>query len=274
MAVKTLIRCQFVRFPALALPLTFTDMAGISKHLILFRGLFPFTFVVLLWLIHLAQAFTGHYLFEYALYPRTLTGLLGIITSPLLHADFSHLMGNTIPLIVLGFLLFSNYREIAGKVFWLVYLSNGILLWLFARDSFHLGASGVVYGIAFFLFFSGFIRKIPRLTMISFLLIFIYGSMVWGVFPFDPQVSWEAHLYGALSGIIFAFMLRKQGPQPVDFWREEEQDKNESALTEEEKALLTPEQQEELLKPLNNEQTEQGNPPIRYLYEFKRKKEE
>lgn len=180
---------------------------------------------------------------DYSLYPRTFSGLLGILTAPLLHSGFSHLIGNTVPLLLLGYLLFTNYKEIAGKVFWLVYLTNGLLLWLFARDAFHLGASGVVYGIAFFLFFSGFLRKIPRLTMLSFLLIFLYGSMVWGVFPFDPEVSWEAHLYGALAGIIFAFILRKQGPQPVNYWKEEEElESLDSHLTEEEKALLTPEQ--------------------------------
>lgn len=218
-------------------------MANLKKHLILLRELFPFTFVVLLWLIHLYQAFMQVSFVDYSLYPRTAHGLIGIFTFSLLHADFEHLFGNTIPLLVLGFILWSNYREIAGKIFWLVYFSDGILLWCFGRDSFHLGASGVVYGLAFFLFFSGFIRKIPRLTMVSFLLIFLYGSMVWGIFPFDPEVSWEGHLYGALSGVIFAFVFRNQGPQPVDYWKDEEElETLDSTLTEEEKALLTPEQ--------------------------------
>jgi membrane associated rhomboid family serine protease len=218
-------------------------MPNTRRHLILFRGLFPFTFVVILWLIQLAQGFLQTSWADYSLYPRTVHGLIGIFTCPLLHANFSHLLGNTVPLLILGFLLWSNYREIAGKVFWLIYFCNGILLWCFARDSFHLGASGVVYGLAFFLFFSGFIRKIPRLTMLSFLLIFIYGSMVWGIFPFDPTVSWEGHLYGALSGIIFAYVFRKQGPQPVNYWKDEDEIESlDSELTEEEKALLTPEQ--------------------------------
>lgn len=223
-------------------------MAGISRHKILFKELFPFTFVVLIWLIHLIQAFAETSFAEYALYPREVSGLIGILTAPLLHADFSHLIGNSVPLIILGLLLFSNYKEIAGKVFWLVYFSNGILLWCFAREAFHLGASGVVYGLAFFLFFSGFIRKIPRLTMLSFLLIFIYGSMVWGVLPFDPKVSWEAHLYGALSGLIFAFALRKQGPQPLKHWDDEDADEDPigpAPLTNEELMLLNPEKQKE-----------------------------
>lgn len=251
-------------------------MTGARRHLILLRELFPFTFVVLIWLIQVAQGFLGESWADYSVYPRTLSGLRGILTTPLLHADFEHLVGNTVPLLLLGFLLWSNYREIAGKVFWLVYFTNGILLWTFARQNFHLGASGVVYGLAFFLFFSGFIRKIPRLTMLSFLLIFLYGSMVWGVFPFDPTVSWEGHLYGALAGIIFAFILRKQGPQPVNYWKDEEElESLESHLTEEEKALLTPEQ----IAKLTEENPElKPSPPeeprvININYDYKPKKE-
>lgn len=249
----------------MALPLIRNCMARFSRHLVLLKGLFPFTFVVILWLIQLYQGFAQTSFANYSLYPRTVHGLLGILTAPLLHVGFEHLAGNSVPLLILGFMLYSNYKEIAGKVFWLVYFTNGILLWCFARDAFHLGASGVVYGLAFFLFFSGFIRKIPRLTMLSFLLIFLYGSMVWGVFPFDPQVSWEGHLYGALSGIIFAFVLRKQGPQPVEYFRDEEELEDlESHLTEEEKQLLTPEQRQKL---------EQNNAPgeIKVNYEYKPK---
>lgn len=135
-----------------------------------------------------------------------------------------------------------------------------------------------MYGLAFFLFFSGFFRKIPRLTMLSFLLIFIYGSMVWGIFPFDPSVSWEGHLYGALSGVIFAFVLRKQGPQPVNFWADEDEQEIEaleSDLTEEEKALLTPEQIEKLTSVNEVTDIADAREPrvINITYEYKQKKE-
>lgn len=253
------------------------DMAKPLRHLIWFRELFPFTFVLIIWLIQLAQGFLEDSWADYSVYPRTLSGLKGIITSPLLHADFGHLFGNTIPLLLLGFILWQNYREIAGKVFWLIYFTNGILLWIFARDAFHLGASGVVYGLAFFLFFSGFIRKIPRLTMVSFLLIFLYGSMVWGIFPFDPTVSWEAHLYGALAGVIFAIVLRKQGPQPVQYWKEEEElDDLESHLTEEEKTLLTPEQIARLTEenPALNTPKPEEPKVIQIKYDYKPKSED
>ena len=249
-------------------------MSNPGRHLILLKELFPFTFVVILWIVHLSQGFLETSWADYSLYPRSLHGLIGIITCPLLHKDFAHLMGNSVPLLILGILLWQNYKEVAGKVFWLVYFTNGILLWLFARESFHLGASGVVYGLAFFLFFSGFIRKIPRLTMISFLLIFLYGSMVWGIFPFDPTISWEGHLYGALAGVILAFVLRKQGPQPVDYWKDEEELEDlESHLTEEEKALLTPEQLAKLQEenPELKEQKPEEPKIIQINYDYKPK---
>jgi membrane associated rhomboid family serine protease len=119
-------------------------VARISRHFILFKELFPFTFIVIIWLIQILQGFLQTDWAIYSVYPRTVHGLIGIITSPLLHAGWSHLLGNTLPLIVLGYLLFSSYREIAGKIFWLVYILNGTLLWFFARQAFHLGASGVV----------------------------------------------------------------------------------------------------------------------------------
>lgn len=193
----------------------------IRRHFILFKDLFPFTFVVLIWLVQLAQAFLSQDWAHYSVYPRRIDGLIGIITSPLLHAGWEHLIGNTVPLIVLGYLLFQSYKEIAGKIFWLTYFLNGTLLWFFARDAFHLGASGVVYGLASFLLFSGVIRRHPQLAMISFLVIFLYGSMVWGIFPFDPHVSWEAHLYGGLTGLILSIVYRNEGPQRRKYFEHE-----------------------------------------------------
>jgi membrane associated rhomboid family serine protease len=246
-------------------------MSRISRHTILLKELFPFTFVVLIWLIHVIQGFLETSWADYSLFPRTLHGLAGIFTSPMLHADWGHLLGNTVPLILLGLLLFNNYKEISGKVFWLVYFSNGILLWSFAREAFHLGASGVVYGIAFFLIFSGFIRKIPRLTMISFLIIFLYGSMVWGVFPFDPHVSWEAHLYGAITGLVLAIALRKEGPQPAKYWNEEENEEREHLLEEnEEREHLKEEREKEAENAGEEESTEKGR-IIHINYEYKEK---
>ena len=271
-------------------------MSFFSRHKILLKELFPFTFVVLLWLIQVTQGFLQEDWGKYSVYPRTLEGLRGVITSPLLHAGWGHLLGNTLPLLVLGYLLFNSYRDIAGKVFWLVYLLNGLLLWLFARQAIHLGASGVIYGLAAFLFLSGLIRRHhPQLGMISMLVVFLYGSMVWGIFPFDPQVSWEAHLYGGLTGLILAIVLRKEGPQPRKYF-EEEKDEEEPAFPYEEHQhhphghphhgqhpsyghahheQHTPphehQQHESHKPPHGHEPHEQHTPPLRIKYIYKEK---
>ncbi len=199
-------------------------MSKFSRHRILLGDLFPFTFVVLIWLVQVTQGFLQEDWSRYSLYPRHIFGLTGILTSPVLHSGWEHLLGNTIPLIVLGYLLFTSYKTIAGKIFWLSFFLNGILLWCFAREAFHLGASGVVYALASFLTFSGLIRRDPQLAMISFLVIFLYGSMVWGVLPFDPHVSWEAHLYGALTGLILSIVYFKEGPQSKKYFEDEKDD--------------------------------------------------
>ena len=98
---------------------------------------------------------------------------------------------------------------------------DGLLVWLFARESYHIGASGLVYGFAAFLFFSGLFRKDKRSIALSLLIVFLYGGMVWGVLPTDPKISFESHLFGALTGIVCAFLFRKNDPPPVYEWEEE-----------------------------------------------------
>lgn len=252
-------------------------MQPLSRHKILLRELFPFTFVVLIWIIHLIQAFLQEEWFEYAVYPRTLWGLRGIITSPVLHGSWEHLIGNTIPLLILGLLLFNSYKQIAGKVFWLIYLLNGTLIWLFARDNFHLGASGVIYGLASFLFFSGMIRRNAQLGMISLLIVFLYGSMVWGIFPFDPQVSWEGHLYGAITGLILSIVLRKEGPQPVKYWADEEEDddtiipQDESEIIPKPETVIIPLNENENPSAHSEESKEKPNNEVKVIYIYKGK---
>ena len=234
-------------------------MSPLSTHKILFKQLFPFTFVVIIWIIHLLQAILDDHWGVYSVIPRTSGGLRGIFLSPLLHNDWAHLLGNTVPLLVLGFLLFYSYREIAGKVFWLVYFLNGTLLWLFARQAIHLGASGVVYGLASFIIISGFIRKNPQLAVLSLLIIFLYGSLVWGIFPFDPHVSWEAHLYGALTGGMLAFLFRKEGPKPRKYF-EDEMDEEEKSAQHSNEIPLTGEKEEVKIRYIYKSDDAAGKP--------------
>ncbi|MEI7663476.1 MAG: rhomboid family intramembrane serine protease [Bacteroidota bacterium] len=198
-----------------------------------FRSLFyPVLFVVLLWLIKGADIIFDLNLNNYGLYPLEAKGLIGIFTSPLLHANLAHLFANSIPLLILGAFLFYFYADIAWPIMGLLYLITGIWVWVFARGgAAHIGASGVIYGLVSFIFFSGIIRKEKGLMVITLLVAFLYGGLIWGIFPqlFPNQpISWESHLMGLLAGLLLAIYFRKQGPQPKpwDWGNEDEDDDN------------------------------------------------
>ena len=182
------------------------------KSRILSSILYPALFVALLWIIKLYELATHTSLSNYGLLPRTVEGLFGIITSPLLHADIGHLLANTLPLLILGSIIFFFYRPIAFQLFFWIYLSTGIWVWAAARDSYHIGASGIIYGFESFLFFSGVFRKNPQLLALSLFVVFLYGSTVWGIMPMQKGISWESHALGALAGLITAYNFRKEGP--------------------------------------------------------------
>ena len=189
---------------------------------------FPLAFLTLLWLIRGMEYYFHIDLGFLGVLPLHLKGLIGLITAPLIHGSWSHLLANTFPLLFLSAGLFFFYREIAYKIFFLIYFISGFWLWVFAREGYHIGASGLIYGLASFLFVSGIIRKEPRVLTISMLVVFLYGSMVWGIFPDflpNPNISWQSHLMGLIAGIILAFYYRKEGPQrEKHFWDEEEEE--------------------------------------------------
>ena len=169
-------------------------------------------------------------------YPMEKRGLTGILTHPLIHSGFSHLLANTIPLFFLSWCLFYFYRGIAGKIFILIWLGSGLLTFLIGKPGWHIGASGLIYGFAFFLFFSGILRKYVPLIAISLLVTFLYGGIIWHMFPyFSPtNMSWEGHLSGGIMGTLCAFVFVNHGPQrPEPFADEMEEEEN----TEEEATL-------------------------------------
>ena len=186
-------------------------MKNISSKLV-FSILYPTLFVIILWTILLFEKVSHVELGWYGLYPRTFHGLLGIITSPLLHADYNHLLSNTVPLLILGSVMFYFYRPIAFQVFFWVYVMTGIWVWVAAQDGYHIGASGLIYGFVTFLFFSGVFRKDTRLLSISLFVAFFYGGILYGIFPVQKGVSWESHLMGSIAGLITAYHFRKEGP--------------------------------------------------------------
>ena len=178
-------------------------------------------FVALIWLVPLLG--WGLDLQRFGVRPREWSGLPGILVAPLLHADFNHLLANSLPLVVLGTMIFHLYPRSAFRVLPAVYLGPGILVWLFARGGNHVGASGIIYGLVSFVFVAGLIRRDRRAMAGSMLVAFMYGAMAWGVLPIKLGVSWETHSAAALIGALLAIALRHwDNPPPVRYsWERE-----------------------------------------------------
>ena len=197
----------------------------LEKQRIYLSLIFPSVFVIVLWLVKLYEIVEGVELWYLGVYPRAISGLPGILLSPLIHGNWNHLIDNSIPLFFLSWALFYFYNKISYRVFIIIYLFTGIAVWIFARPSYHIGASGLIYGVGAFLFFSGIIRQNINLLAISLLVTFLYGSMVWGIFPYKEGVSWESHLIGGLAGFLLSILYRNLGPPPTrHVWEDEEEE--------------------------------------------------
>lgn len=174
---------------------------------------FPAVFLLLLWLVFFVDMSMKLDLVYHGLFPRKISGLQGILFGPLIHGGIKHIVANSLPLFALSSLLFYFYRNLSFKVLAICYLFSGVLVWIIGRPSYHVGASGIIYGLAAFLFVSGLIRKHLGLMAISFLVAFQYGSMIWGIFPIEDKVSWESHLSGMVIGVGLAWYYRNRGPK-------------------------------------------------------------
>lgn len=146
----------------------------------------------------------------YGIIPRTQSGLIGIFTSPFLHGGFYHLISNSIPLFVLLLTLSVFYEKRWIPVVTIIILVGGGLTWLFAGYGNHIGASGVIYGLAGFLISNGIIEKNIKSILIAIVVAILYGGLIFGVLPTNRLISWEGHLFGAVSGVLAAFSLRKR----------------------------------------------------------------
>ena len=208
-----------------------TTEAAFYRKKLLLSILIPGIFVFIMWLVKIIEVLLEIDLTGFGIYPLTVRGLPGIIFSPFIHSDFSHLFNNSLPLFFLATALFYFYSEVALKVFGWTYFFTGLLVWIAGREAWHIGASGLVYGLASFLFFSGIIRRYFRLIALSLLIVFLYGSMVWGIFPgIYKNVSWESHMLGFFAGLVLSVWYRKEGPQrPVYEWMNEEGGKDKIA---------------------------------------------
>ncbi len=210
----------------------------------------PLLMVVLCWAIfYIDLTHPAYELYTWGIQPRTLTGLRGIFAAVFLHStsDFSHIINNTTPLLFLGWALFYFYREMAWTVLFGIWGISGFWVWLSAGGSnYHIGASGLLYGLAAFLFFSGVLRRHTQLMGLTLLIVFLYGGMIWGIFPYDIRISWESHLFGSIAGAIFAVFYRRKGIQRTRYeWENEPQSESFAELNRRhEQALVQPQPDE------------------------------
>ncbi len=184
-----------------------------DKRLLIASSIIPLILVALMWLVKIIEV-VFHLDFSFlGVKPISPEGLPGIILFHFIHGDWEHLFTNTFPMLVLGTSLYYFYRPIANKILLILIFSVGLLTWCGARDGVHIGASGLVYGLTFFLMLSGFIRRDKKLIIISLVVVFLYGSLVWGLYPkyaIENNISWEGHLSGFVMGIVLAFFYKNE----------------------------------------------------------------
>ena len=183
----------------------------------------PSIFILILFAIEVFQKLTGMNLIIYGLYPRKISGLIGILAAPLLHVSYAHLISNSIPLLLVGVGVSYFYPSSANKIFISIYLIPGVFVWFTGRPAYHVGASGIDYGLVTFLFFSGLIRRDTRSIALALIVTLLYGSLIWGIFPQNDGISWEYHLFGSLTGIFCAIIFRKSDAYKKYDWEDEEE---------------------------------------------------
>lgn len=171
-------------------------------------------FALSLWLVKLLETWSGTSLVHLGIDPRQWSGLAGILFAPFVHGSWGHLIANTLPVLVLGTALLYGYPRAARIAVPALFLAVGLGVWLFARPAYHVGASGLTFGAMSFVFTIGLLRRDRRASALAMIVFFMYGGMVWGVFPGDPQISFESHLAGALAGAVLALLLRDLDPPP------------------------------------------------------------
>ena len=196
-------------------PSSSTDLVGSAQRL---RRSFmlALSFASALWLLKVADSLLDLQLVRFGIYPRTLEGLWGILWAPWIHGSFAHAFANTGPIIVLGTALVYGYPRAARIALPAIYLGSGIGVWLFARSAYHIGASGLAFGMMFFVFTIGALRWDKRAIALSLIVFLLYGGMIWGIFPSAPDISFEYHFFGAVVGVAMAVLLKNRDPAPPE----------------------------------------------------------
>jgi membrane associated rhomboid family serine protease len=166
-----------------------------------------FQLIALLYVIYFISLFVP--ITKFGIVPRTTHGLIGVFTAPFLHGGIRHLLSNTVPLITLLILLNTIYPTKTVAVFLFITIAGGLLVWIFGRNANHIGASGLIYGLVAFLIVNGILEKKYIPIFISIAVGAVYGGLIWGILPsVRSYISWEGHLFGAVAGILIAFLLK------------------------------------------------------------------
>ncbi|MCA6437330.1 MAG: rhomboid family intramembrane serine protease [Bacteroidota bacterium] len=237
-------------------------MKNYLRKKIVYVAKWPLLFLSICWILFFLNQYYQLNYYKYGVLPRDLEGIKGVFSSVFIHGDLEHITSNSLPILVLGMLLFDFYKKIAKQAFIWIWIISGIWLWIGGRNSsenpnYHIGASTLIYGLSSFLFFSGILRKHKRLMVISALVVFLYGSITHGIFPIQQGISWEGHLFGAISGALVAYNYRKEGPRSSGYyWPKEEEEETTDNYWEENHT--------ENLK-------EENNPTIKITYQYKEK---
>ena len=187
--------------------------------------IFPIFMVLIMSLVKLIELKTNTNLAFLGVFPKNIESLPGVILSPFIHGSEKHLFNNILPLFFLLSAMIHFYNKLSYLIYIIIHIASGLLLWFIGREVYHIGASSVVYGLASFMFFSGLFRRNTQLLAFSLLITFLYGSMVWGIFPETVKkgVSWEGHLSGSIIGFLAAILFIKKGPQRKKYdWEEDE----------------------------------------------------
>tara|TARA_R110002049_G_scaffold305931_1_gene503539 strand:- start:6212 stop:6982 length:771 start_codon:yes stop_codon:yes gene_type:complete len=185
----------------------------------------PMVAVLTIWIVFWIEIQFKINLNSFGLYPRSVSGLKGILFSPFIHGSAEHLYSNTLPLVVLSAALVYFYKSVWFRVLFWGGLLAGLITWVIGRPSYHIGASGIIYLLASFIFFKGVFTKYYRLIALSLFVVFVYGSMLWYIFPIKEGISWEGHLGGFLTGLLFAIFIKAEIPGPKKYaWEQDDYD--------------------------------------------------
>ncbi len=224
----------------------------------------PMVAILIMWLVYLIELRLHVSFNKYGIYPRTFLGLRGVFFSPWIHGSIEHLYNNTIPVAVLTSALAYFYRNITYKVLLFGVLLSGLITWGIGRPSYHIGASGVIYVLASFIFFKGVFTKHYRLVALSLLIVFLYGSLLWYIFPVKDNISWEGHLAGAITGLVLAIFVKASIPTPKKYdW--EKEDYND----EDDEFLKHFDENGNFIENINEEPLEENSIKITYHYKEK-----